>query len=114
MPAASSKAELLELAAERSSLKPAKSWNPGGRPRSCTGGWTLRCDAGRLLRGSGRCNVFDATGLLTVPTTAAEMTVRRNEGTCVDEAFVADTPGYGTGCSALWCAGGGATGLGAA
>src|SRR5437763_1557834 len=53
MPAASGKPELLELAAERSSLKPAASWNPTGRPRSCAGG-------GALLRGAGRCGVADA------------------------------------------------------
>jgi len=88
MPAASSKAELLELAAERSSFKPAASWNPTGR-------WSA-------------------------PSTAVDTTVSRAAVTCVDEELVLDedvvveAPGYGTGCSVLWCAGGGATGLGAA
>ena len=120
MPAASSKAELLELAAERSSFKPAASWNPTGRPRFGAGGWVLVCGAGRLLRDAGRCGAGDATGWWSAPSTAVDTTVSRAAVTCVDEELVLDedvvveAPGYGTGRSALWCAGGGATGLGAA
>jgi hypothetical protein len=110
MPAASSKAELLELAAERSWFKPAASWNPIGRPRSCAGAWALLCDADR-------CGVAAATGPWIARATTVALAVRRNAGMDVDKElvldddFVDDAPGYGTGCGAGRCACGGGCGL---
>jgi hypothetical protein len=102
MPAASGRAEPPELATERSSFRPAASWNPMGRPRFCAGGWALLCDAG--LRGAGRCGVVAATCAGSVPTTAVDTTVLRSAGMSVDEELVLnevfgadDAPGYGTG-----------------